>query len=146
MSTHQLDASGSRTLTTTFNDPARTVATMNAKQSDDVMVTLGNMEYVEIQIPTTPGACEIVTRKKLSRKAKLNERGDYVREDGKIVYEDSEEEILTLRLKSYLTVVGSTDDQTPHTALRVFSLAKETPFFLQGDIISEEKIDLGFGV
>lgn len=155
MSTHRLDASGSRALTTTINDPARTVAVMNAKSGDDVVATFGNFEYIEIQIPTTAGAVEIITRGRVDRVTVLDQQGNPVRDpDGKIRYEDREVKYQTLRLRSYVALSAHTRKetldsipQTPHTDFRVANLENSgTPMWLTGDVLSEEKIDLGFGI
>ena len=149
MSTHSLDASGSRPLMTTTNDPARTAATVGAKPGDDVVATLGNFAYVEIPIPTTPGVCEIVVRKRMDKKMKRDDKGDPIRDaDKNVVYEEVEVESRALRLRAFSYVVGRTEGETtPHSTLRVINLDKDQnpPMALWGDVVSEEKIDLGYG-
>lgn len=51
MSTHVLDASGARPLTTTMNDPAATRASIPAKQGDDVKFTIGAAREITLRIP-----------------------------------------------------------------------------------------------
>lgn len=157
MSTHQLDASGARPLTITTNDPARTVATVQAKAGDDVVVTLGNFDYVEIPIPTTAGVCEIVVRKRTEKKIKRNERGYEVRDkERNVIYEEIETEHRTLRLRAFAYVSAHTEKETregypgktPHSSLRAVDLTKDQgqPVWLSGEVVSVEKINLGYGV
>lgn len=155
MSTHVLDASGSRALSMTVNDPARTGASVSAKAGDDVIVTLGNFDYVEIPIPTTPGACEIIVRERKYRKIKRNEQGTEVRDaDRNLVYEDAVETTRLLRLRAFTHAIGRTGTDpeksvvsAPHTTLRAVDFDKDPhqPVFIQGETVSEEKIDLGYG-
>jgi hypothetical protein len=155
MSTHTLDASGARPLTTTTNDPARTAATVQAKQGDDAVITFGGFSYVEIPIPTTAGACEVVVRRKTENRMVLDEHGDPVRdEDRNIVYEEVEVETRALRFTGYFYASGHTDksdDQiplTPHSTLRAVNFERDPnkPMWLTGETVSVEKIDLGYGV
>jgi hypothetical protein len=131
-----------------INDPARTAATVGAKLGDDVVATLGNFAYVEIPIPTTPGACEIVVRQRVEKQMKRDEKGDPVRDaDKNVVYEEVEVESRTLRLRAFTYVIGRTESETPHSTFRVVNLDKDPnpPMALWGDVVAEAKIDLGYG-
>lgn len=83
MSTHRLDVSGARPLTTTTNDPAATVAQTPAKQGDDVTVTLGAKE---IRVGLGEGA-RLERRRFVQRKQRL-ENGVHVKIDGEYQYDD----------------------------------------------------------
>ncbi len=154
MSTHSLDASGSRPLTITTNDPARTAATVSAKQGENATITLGAFAWVEIPIPQTAGAVEVIVRKRATRVMKRDSQGDPVRDvDRNIVYEDGFEESRVLRLKGAFTASGFHDPDsqyanTPHTTLRVSNFENDPykPLWIQGEIVSQEQIDLGFGI
>lgn len=142
MSTHSLDASGQRPLTTTTNDPARTAATVTAKQGDDVVIQLGSYTHVEIPIPDQAGLVELVVRRNVEKKAKLDDKGDYVRDESRhIVYEEGEVERWSLRFKAGAYVVGRTEpnesgfSSTPHSMIRVVNLDNDPnqPIFLAGE-------------
>lgn len=51
MSSHVLDVSGARALTTTVNDPALTHVFMPAKAGDDVQVSLSSFRELRIELP-----------------------------------------------------------------------------------------------
>lgn len=150
MSTHSLDASGSRPLTTTTNDPARTAATVAAKPNDDVVVALGNFDCIEIPLAGIPGSVEIVTRRRMDRAPKRDDSGDIVRDaDRNLVYEEVETESKTLRFRYFSYAIGLTaEGNVPHTTMRVVDLDKDPnkPMALLGDIISEERVDVGYGI
>lgn len=154
MSTHTLDASGARPLSTTVNDPARTTATVQAKQGDDCVVTLGNFARVEIPIPTTPGAARIVTRVRSVRKAKRDDHGNHLRDENRnLLYEDAVEETKVLvfdtghLMLSAHTEKGDGYPSTPHTTCRVVNLENDQslPLWVQGETGEDEPVDLGFG-
>lgn len=149
MSTHTLDASGQRALTSTINDPARTGATVNAKQGDDAVVTLGNYGRVEVLVPTTPGAVKLVKRVRATRVAKRDDKGEYVRDDNRqIIYEDGFEESFVLVFTSYFSLSAHTDDPaTPHSTFRIVNLENDPnkPLWVQGENESETVLDLGYG-
>lgn len=152
MSTHTLDASGQRTLTTSINDPARTTATVSAKQGDDAVVTLGAYERVEVVVPTTPGAVKLVKRVRATRVAKRDDKGEYVRDDRRqIIYEDGFEDSYVLVFTSYFSLSAHTTKgdvaSTPHSTFRIVNLENDPnkPVWVQGEDESETVLDLGYG-
>ena len=150
MSSHSLDASGQRPLTTTMNDPARTAVTTTAKAGDDAVVQFGGFSYYEFQVPPA-GTVELVTRRYTESKMKLDDQGDPVREDGKILYEDVVTEVKTLRLTSLPTLVAVTVpndagfSSMPHTSVKIVDIAKDpyAPRFAKAEEIAVEKLDIG---
>lgn len=153
MSTHSLDASGARPLTSTTNDPRRTAATVSAKEGDDCVVTLGN--YQRVEIPLHPNVQpKLVVRKRVARVAKRDNQGDFVRDENRhVVYEDAEEEQRLLVFEAGINLSAHTiqadpkyTGPTPHSTFRIVNLEKDPnqPLWVQGEIVSEETLDVGF--
>lgn len=145
MSTHSLDVSGSRPLTTTTNDPSRTAATMSAKMGDDVVANFGNFDSIEIPISSN-AKVEIVTRMRDVRRIKRDEHGNEIREDGKVVYEDTKEEQKTIRLNGSIMVIATTegDAKTPHTSYSVRDLSKQDgrPVWIAGEEVKAAPVEV----
>lgn len=153
MSTHSLDASGARPLTSTTNDPARTAATVSAKQGDDCVVTLGNYQRVEIPVPTVPGAVKLVKRVRQTRVPKRDEHGNQVRDENRhLVYEDGFEDQYVLVFTHFFGLSAHTTKDaptpTPHSTFRVVNLEKDpyAPLWVQGELETETVLDLGYGI
>jgi hypothetical protein len=154
VSTHSLDASGARPLTSTTNDPARTSATVSAKEGDDCLGVFGGFTRVEIPVPQTPGAVRLEVRRRVDKKAKTDERGDYVRDENRqIIYEQVEIEDRILVIDTIVNVLGRTfpNDNgfvpTPHTSFRIVNLEKDPyrPYWITGETVADDPVDLGYG-
>jgi hypothetical protein len=102
MSTHILDVSGARPLTSTLNDPAATRASVPAKQGDDVTFTIGGAKETRLVIP--PGSR--IQRRRYVRHQPKRADGEIVREGGEVVYEDVPYEEIVLVCNTGLTVFG----------------------------------------
>lgn len=151
MSSHRLDVSGSRPLTTTLNDPAATSAQTSAKAGDDVRFQVGGAREARVLLP--PGA-KIQRRQYVARTQKLD-GGKIVRDDaGAYVYDERTYEQLYLVLPGGATVFARSSDLgvqadddtsglppvhelTPHTTLYARRLGQEYDFSESGELLEE---------
>lgn len=111
MSTHRLDVSGARPLTTTTNDPAATVAQTPAKAGDDVTATLSG--FRELRVSLGDGSTTRLERRRYIRKTmRRHEGGAPVKENGEYVYDEKPEEELVLVFANGGTFFGRTSNLT----------------------------------
>lgn len=146
MSTHILDVSGARPLTTTLNDPAATRASTSAKAGDDVFVQVGGARETRMVIPS---GTKIQRRRYVSRKQMTDSDHRPVKDEaGEYVYEETPYEELVLVLtgslvafsrSSHLPIEGEEQpsyEPTPHTTLSARRFP-EPHFTESGELLSE---------
>ncbi len=105
MSTHRLDVSGSRPLTTTLNDPAVTIASTSAKAGDDVQVTLGGLREIRLAVLDTAR----IERRRYMRRTQRQENGKAVKDAaGEFLYDEVPYEQLVLVLTGSASIFGRT--------------------------------------
>lgn len=112
MSTHNLDVSGARPLTTTLNDPARTAASCSAKAGDDVNVTVSGCRETRFVLP--PNAK--IERREYVRKTPRKVDGALVKDpDNPNLYlydEEPYEELVVVVTGASIVVFGRTSNLT----------------------------------
>lgn len=140
MSSHVLDVSGARALTTRTNDPASTYASTPAKQGDDVQATLSGFRELRVALP---GNARIQRRRYV--------RKDVVYENGKPkpnpVEVEYDELVLVLSGGTFFgrTSIGSEDragdaptyEGHPHTNIVAKRWGDERHFLESGELIEE---------
>jgi hypothetical protein len=157
MSTHVLDASGARPLSTTVNDPAATRASVTAKGGDDVRFQIGGVREVRIGLPES---ARIERRRHVTKSQRLVE-GKVVRgDDGEFIYDEREYDSYYLVLGGGVSVFARssyTDDQaseareqhpegstlyepTPHTTMWVKRNGDALDLSEQGVLIEDVEL------
>jgi hypothetical protein len=155
VSTHVLDVSGQRALTTTINDPARTAAQVNAKQGDDVRFQVGAAREVRIGFPA---GAKVERRRYVSRSIKHDEKNRPVKDDqGEYVYEEKPYDsfylvcqgVTVFARSSSITDAAQADadegkptyEPTPHTTMFVKRLGAELDFSESGELLEEWTVE-----
>ena len=148
MSTHLLDVSGQRPTTLVLNDPARSAATFNAKQGDDVRFQIGGAREVRIGLP--PGA-KLEVREYVSKTQKLKDGKAVKDEQGEYVYDEKPYTSLFLVCQGVTVFARSSFieepaegetryEPTPHSTLYVKRLGAELDFSESGRLLAEHDL------
>lgn len=147
MSTHILDVSGARALTTRTNDPASTYASTPAKQGDDLEVSIGARE-IRLSLPDS---ARIQRRRYPTRRPVYDEAGKPIRDSDGWLMEDGEPEdrlVLVVQAMSIFARTSIADhsderpvyESHPHSQVVAKRYGEKLHLYEQGELVEEIEV------